>query len=84
MSRYPVTNALCLVYEEWNAYQGLSLGSAEEHLDDPHLTEEQRDWLAAFVDLWDLTQREEESHEHGGDTENAPSVPAPTRTAVSR
>jgi hypothetical protein len=45
-------DSLCNEYREWNAAQGLHLGSADEHLEDESLTQEQRDWLADFSDRW--------------------------------
>lgn len=44
--------ALVAVYRKWNEDQGLSLGSAYDHLFDGGLTEDQRAWLSAFVDEW--------------------------------
>lgn len=50
---------LCAEYDAWNHHQGLDLGSADEHLCDESLTEEQRDWLRDFCDRWDAAAREE-------------------------
>jgi hypothetical protein len=46
-------NELIQEYAEWNKTNGLSLGSADEHLFDEQLTQEQRDWLSAFCGRWD-------------------------------
>jgi len=43
------TEALTEEYDEWNRQQGLNLGSADEHLFDTALTEDQRKWLHEFV-----------------------------------
>lgn len=40
-------------YAAWNKSQGLSLGSADEHLFDENLTAEQRAWLRNFSDRWE-------------------------------
>ena len=48
-----VTNLLCDIYQAWMKENNLSLGSADEHTDDENLTQEQRDWLVAFVVLWE-------------------------------
>lgn len=40
-------------YADWNKAQGLSLGSADEHLFDEALTAEQRAWLMNFCKRWD-------------------------------
>ena len=47
-------------YKNWNAEQGLDLGSADEHLFDESLTEEQRRWLADFSRRWEAVAREED------------------------
>ena len=44
--------ALIREYNEWNRAQGLSLGSADEHLFDENLTDAQRAWLNNFCDRW--------------------------------
>jgi len=46
-------DALCDEYTAWNKANGLKLGSADEHLHDEALTEEQRAWLADFCERWD-------------------------------
>ncbi|MGD0192889.1 MAG: hypothetical protein ABSD74_19300 [Rhizomicrobium sp.] len=46
---------LCQEYEAWNKAQGLKLGSADEHLFDESLTEEQRAWVRDFSRRWDET-----------------------------
>lgn len=48
---------LCDVYAAWMKRQGVTLGSADEHLTDESLTEEQQNWLAQFVRLWDPAQK---------------------------
>lgn len=50
--------ALCTEYQDWNKAQGLKLGSADEHVDDESLTEEQRAWLRDFSKRWDDNERE--------------------------
>jgi hypothetical protein len=45
--------ALAKEYSDWNEAQGLSLGSADEHLFDEKLTAEQRAWLRDFSERWD-------------------------------
>lgn len=39
-------------YQRWNEENGLSLGSADEHLTDPKLTVKQRAWLQNFSSEW--------------------------------
>ena len=46
-------NALTREYAAWNKAQGLNLGSADEHLFDETLTEEQRAWLRDFSQRWE-------------------------------
>jgi RNase_H superfamily len=45
--------ALSQEYDAWNKAQGLSLGSADEHLFDENLTPEQRTWLRNFSQRWE-------------------------------
>ena len=45
--------ALTREYSDWNKAQGLSLGSADEHLSDETLTAEQRAWLRNFSQRWE-------------------------------
>jgi hypothetical protein len=45
--------ALSEEYDAWNKAQGLSLGSADEHLFDENLTSEQRTWLRNFSQRWE-------------------------------
>jgi hypothetical protein len=45
--------ALSQEYDAWNKAQGLSLGSADEHLFDENLTSEQRTWLRNFLQRWE-------------------------------
>jgi hypothetical protein len=40
-------------YAAWNKAQGLSLGSADEHIFDENLTSEQRAWLRDFSQRWE-------------------------------
>ena len=40
-------------YAAWKKANGLDLGSADEHLFDDALTEEQRLWLCVFVERWE-------------------------------
>lgn len=44
---------LCAEYQQWMQSQGLALGSADEHLNDPHLSQDQKNWLRHFCDRWD-------------------------------
>jgi hypothetical protein len=46
-------DALTREYAAWNKAQGLNLGSADEHLFDEMLTEEQRKWLRNFSQRWE-------------------------------
>lgn len=46
-------NLLTAEYAAWNKSQALNLGSADEHLFDADLTEDQRRWLADFCGRWD-------------------------------
>ena len=52
MSTEDKLNALVDEFEAWNESQRLNLGSADEHHDDPNLTEEQRAWLKDFSRRW--------------------------------
>src|ERR1022692_3061478 len=45
--------ALAKEYKDWNKAQGLSLGSAGDHLFDATLTAEQRVWLSDFSQRWE-------------------------------
>jgi hypothetical protein len=45
--------ALTQEYDAWQKAQGLSLGSADEHLFDENLTSEQRTWLGNFSRRWE-------------------------------
>jgi hypothetical protein len=40
-------------YAAWNKAQGLSLGSADEHLFDETLTAEQQEWVRNFNRRWE-------------------------------
>ena len=46
-------------FGEWNASQGLCLGSADEHTLDEDLTAEQRAWLVAFCLRWEAALQQE-------------------------
>jgi hypothetical protein len=46
-------NELIDEYTKWNKANGLNLGSADEHIFDEDLTNEQRAWLRSFVLRWD-------------------------------
>lgn len=52
MSTEPL-NRLIAEYAAWNKAQGLNLGSADEHLFDENLTDEQREWLRVFCERWE-------------------------------
>jgi hypothetical protein len=51
--------SLCKAYKDWQAehglYHGLYLGDVPEipeHLEDGHLTTNEREWLRAFIQRW--------------------------------
>lgn len=46
-------------YMAWMKRHGLTLGSADEHLNDENLTHAQRDWLDLFVQRWNLAEKAE-------------------------
>lgn len=50
-------NKLIDEYNAWNRAQGLALGSADEHLFDEDLTDDQRRWLADFCKRWEAADR---------------------------
>lgn len=50
---------LCAEYQQWMQSQGLALGSADEHLNDPHLSQHQKNWLRHFCDRWDDALQDE-------------------------
>ena len=50
---------LCAEYQQWMQSQGLALGSADEHLNDPHLSQDQKNWLRHFCDRWDDALQDE-------------------------
>jgi hypothetical protein len=58
MSMTPL-DTLIREYEEWNAAQGLNLGSADEHLFDDDLTHEERKWLGDFCRRWEAAAKQE-------------------------
>ena len=43
-------------YAGWQAANKLQLGAAEDHLKDPNLTPDQRQWLYLFAWRWQLTE----------------------------
>lgn len=51
--------ALSIEYGEWMDAQGVKLGSADEHLSDESLTQQQRDWIADFCRRWEEAERNE-------------------------
>jgi hypothetical protein len=44
-------------YSNWNGANRLSLGSADEHINDPSLTTKQRAWLFDFSARWEQTSK---------------------------
>lgn len=58
------TEALTDEYLGWQRDRGLKLGSADEHLNDPALTQFQRDWLAIFVQQWDRAVADERRRDY--------------------
>jgi hypothetical protein len=47
--------SLCKAYKDWQAEHGLYLGDVPEipkHLEDGHLTTNEREWLRAFIQRW--------------------------------
>lgn len=50
-------DALTAEYNDWNQREGLNLGSADEHLFDPALTEAQRVWLHGCVQRWEEAEK---------------------------
>lgn len=44
-------------YQAFMAREKLELGSADEHVCDESLTEEQRRWIASFCNRWELAER---------------------------
>jgi len=52
-----VIDALTAECIDWNEKEGLNLGSADEHLFDPTLTEAQRAWLHGFVRRWEEAEK---------------------------
>jgi hypothetical protein len=52
--RHPLTTShLASEYQSFNLAHDLKLGSADEHLFDENLTDEQRLWLVDFCRRWD-------------------------------
>lgn len=51
-------------YESWNKVQGLSLGSADEHLHDESLSQSQRAWLRNFSQRWESVEQFESNTAH--------------------
>lgn len=52
-----VRQLLTAEYVTWNEAQGLSLGSADEHLFDNRLTLDQLTWVRDFCDRWDSNEQ---------------------------
>lgn len=50
-------DALTDQYQSWMAQEGVTLGSADEHLNDEALSGEQRLWLVGFVARWALAEK---------------------------
>jgi hypothetical protein len=47
--------SLCKAYKDWQSEHGLYLGDVPEipeHLEDGHLTTNEREWLRAFIQRW--------------------------------
>ena len=47
--------SLCKAYKDWQSEHGLCLGDVPEipeHLEDGHLTTNEREWLRAFIQRW--------------------------------
>ncbi|HET9687804.1 MAG TPA: hypothetical protein VFP79_11575 [Pseudolabrys sp.] len=47
--------SLCKAYKDWQSEHGLYLGDVAEipeHLEDGHLTTNEREWLRAFIQRW--------------------------------
>lgn len=55
-----LTDPMCVQYNAYEKEQGITLGSADEHLFDEDLTEAQRVWVRAFYDRWVLTENIEQ------------------------
>ncbi|MCP1852824.1 MULTISPECIES: hypothetical protein [unclassified Bradyrhizobium] len=53
---------LCAEYKTWNKAQGLNLSSADEHLADETLSEEQRGWLRDFSSRWEEAEQRARRH----------------------
>jgi hypothetical protein len=53
----PVIDRMIEEYEDWQLTQGLSLGSADEHLFDDDLTDNQRIWLRNFSRRWEKAEQ---------------------------
>ena len=52
MKIYETIDSLTAEYARWNKANGLNLGSADEHLNDDNLTQQQRNWLRQFCMRW--------------------------------
>ncbi len=53
------------IYEKFNSYHGLDLGSADEHLYDDDLTGQQKAWLQRFCTTWDRANRRPNAWKEG-------------------
>ena len=53
----PGLNHLIRLYQEWQKENGLTLGSATEHIFDTTLTLAQRQWLAHFSRRWEIMEQ---------------------------
>jgi hypothetical protein len=54
-SRADTIVSLCKAYKDWQNEHGLLLGDVPEipeHLEDGHLTTNEREWLRAFIQRW--------------------------------
>lgn len=49
-------DTLTAEYQTWQREQGLTLGSADEHLFDEKLTDAQRAWLLEFCRRWEQAE----------------------------
>jgi hypothetical protein len=55
----PTLDQLITEYEEWNRTNGLSLGSADEHLFDERLNKAQQAYLQGFSRRWERAEQRE-------------------------
>jgi hypothetical protein len=59
LAAVPSLDGMVKEYAAWNAAQGLSLGSAADHVNDESLTPAQRAWLADFSGRWEAIENAE-------------------------